>query len=319
MKDPLLAVEGLVVRFPASGGGRRAVVRAVSGVSLAIAGGESLGLVGESGCGKSTVARAILGLLALHAGRIVFEGRDLTRLSRRERRPLRRKMGFVPQDPYGSLDPTLPAARSVAEPLRAHGICSRRERRERAEGLLERVGLAGLGGAYPDELSGGQRQRVAIARAVATDPALLVADEPVSALDASVQARVLGLLDELRRERGLAMLLISHDLPVVRAVCDHLAVMYLGRVVEQGPAEAVFSAPAHPYTRALVVATPQLDPDRRREAAEDLPGGEPPSPLDLPPGCAYAPRCALADERCAAARPELESSGKGRRVACWRS
>ena len=317
MGEPLLVIEDLVVRFPAPGR-RGRVVHAVRGVSFSLARGETLGLVGESGCGKSTVARAVFGLCRPVSGAIRFDGATLTALSRRAWRPLRRQMGLVPQDPYASLDPTLSVVRSVAEPLRAHGMGSRGERLARAAALLERVGLSAEDGACsPHALSGGQRQRVAIARAVATDPLLLVADEPVSALDASVRARVLGLLDGLRRERGLALLLISHDLPVVRAVCDRLVVMYLGRIVEEGPAEAVFAGPVHPYTQALVAATPVPDPEAAQDPEQVAVAGEPPSPTDLPPGCAYAPRCPLADTRCTDERPELTPRDDDRGVACW--
>lgn len=325
-EGPLLAVDRLSVHFEVRAGrGRRVVLRAVDDVSLSLGRGETLAIVGESGCGKSTLLRAALGLQRPTAGAVRFGGVDWAASDRVAARALRRRLGAVFQDPAGSLDPTLPVARIVAEPLRAHGIGSARERDARVRALLGRVGLdEGSGDRYPQELSGGQRQRVAIARAVVTDPDLLVADEPVSALDVSVRAQILALLADLRRERGLALLVVSHDLAAVRVVADRVAVLYLGRIVEEAPAAALFAAPAHPYSAALLAATPVPDPaverPRRRRAADADAAGdsaEPPSSLAPPPGCAYHPRCPRADEGCREAQPALAEVGPGRRAACW--
>ena len=272
MPDPLLAVRNLVKHFPMHGGG---AVRAVDGVSFDLAAGEALGLVGESGCGKTTTGRLILRLIEPTAGSVRFEGTELTTLSQGRLRPLRRQMQMVFQDPYGSLNPRLRISDILAEPFEVHGVAKGAEARERAAVLLERVGLerAHLD-RYPHEFSGGQRQRIGIARAVALAPRLIICDEPVSALDVSVQAQVLNLLADLQRDLGVSYLFISHDLAVVSHLCHRVAVMYLGEIVELGPVEAVLAKPLHPYTQALLAAVPGSG--RPRVLLE----GDPPSPLE---------------------------------------
>lgn len=318
-EGPLLAAEGLVVEFPvASGGlGGRAVLRAVGGVDLSIGRGECHGLVGESGCGKSTLGRALLRLVPLAAGRLTFEGRDITRLPERALRPLRRRLQMVFQDPQASLNPRFTVAQAVAEPLAIHRLVPRRERRARVLALLASVGLdESVADRYPHELSGGQRQRVGVARALALEPRLIVADEPVSALDVSVQAQLLNLLADLRAQRELAFLFISHDLRVVRHLCDRVSVMYLGRIVERAPTDQLFASPSHPYTRALLASLPSLLPGA--PVAARL-AGEVPSPLDPPSGCAFHPRCPVRPlpEACAREVPVLEEVAPGHQVACF--
>jgi oligopeptide/dipeptide ABC transporter ATP-binding protein len=313
---PLLEVDHVSVRYPVRG--RRAVLRALDDVSLRLARGETLAVVGESGCGKSTLVRVVLGLERPGAGAVRFDGVDLGTASGRTRRALRRRVGAVFQDPTGSLDPTLPVARIVAEPLRVHGLGGAAARDARARALLAQVGLDPADGdRYPHVFSGGQRQRIALARAIATDPDLLVADEPVSALDVSVRAVVLDALAALQADRQLALLLVSHDLAMVRTVAHRVAVLYLGRVVEEAPAGELYAAPAHPYAAALLAATPVPDPAVERPRRGRAPAGEPPSPVDVPPGCPYHPRCPRAAVRCRAERPELAACGPARRVACW--
>ena len=311
----LLEVEDLAVRYEARG----ATIRAVDGVGFSLARGEVLGIVGESGCGKSTLGRAILRLVDPAAGTIRFEGEDITRLGRREMVARRRDMQVVFQDPFGALNPRHRVAEIVGEPLAVHRVGDRASRAARVAELLALVGLpADAAGRYPHEFSGGQRQRIAIARALALEPRLLVADEPVSALDVSIQSQVINLLAELRARLGLAMIFISHDLSVIRHVSDRIAVMYLGRIVEIGPADAVFDAPAHPYARALLSAVPQVDPARRRERV--LLSGEMPDPARPPSGCAFRTRCPMAQPACAAQRPELARrhvpGGAPRDAAC---
>jgi len=305
---PLLEVEGLEVAFPLP---RRRhwpapapLLRAVAGVSLELAAGETLGVVGESGCGKSTLLRALIGLERINGGRIRFAGEEMTGARGAALRRLRRGMQMVFQDPFGSLNPRLRAGQALEEALRANFKLAAAERTRRTAALLERVGLApALKDRFPHELSGGQRQRLGIARALAVEPQLLLADEPVSALDVSVQAQIINLFAELRRDLNLACLFIAHDLAVVRHLCDRVAVMYLGRIVETGPAAAVYARPRHPYTRALLAAAPEPAADRRLARAPLA--GEPPSPADPPPGCPFHPRCPLAVARCQQLRPEL--------------
>jgi oligopeptide/dipeptide ABC transporter ATP-binding protein len=291
-------------------------VRAVAGVDATVARGEALGVVGESGSGKSTLGRLMLGLLAPTGGSVTFDGVALPSPGSAAWRAMRARMGIVFQDPFGSLDPRRSIGAQVGDALDIHrgGATA-----ERIAALLARVGLdPQRAGAYPHEFSGGQRQRVGIARALATDPDFLVADEPVSALDVSIQAQVVKLLAELRREMGLAMLFISHDLHVVRHLCDRVAVMYLGRVMEEGPTRDVFARPLHPYTRALLSATPMLDPAKR--AARIILPGDPPSPSNPPSGCVFRTRCAHAQPACAEAVPALRPFGSpGQRVACIRA
>ena len=317
---PLLQVEGLVrdYRLP-----RRKLLgpvprrRALSGVDLELAAGRSLGVVGESGCGKSTLARAVVALEAPTQGRVRFKGHDLSALRPPALRLLRRHFQMVFQDPYGSLDPRYRIGRSVAEPLDALEGGDTGTRRERIAEALAAVGLNPAdAGKYPHEFSGGQRQRIAIARALITRPELIVADEPVSALDVSVQAQVLNLMLDLQERLGLAYLFISHDLSVVRTVAQEVAVMYLGRIVEQGPSQLVFADPAHPYARALIEAVPQPDPARRRRPGQVAREAKPGGPAGAEGGCPYAARCPLAETRCREEPPLLRPLGEGRQVAC---
>jgi oligopeptide/dipeptide ABC transporter ATP-binding protein len=315
---PILEVENLVKHFPVLRGVlRRAVghVKAVDGVSFAIRPGETLCLVGESGCGKSTVARLILRLLEPTAGTIRLEGDDVTRLGETAMRPYRRQVQMVFQDPYASLNPRLTAGDIIAEPLENYSDLSRGDRKARVAGLLARVGLrADAMNRYPFEFSGGQRQRLGIARALALQPNLIVADEPVSALDVSVQAQVLNLLMDLQEEFGLAYLFVSHDLGVVEHIGHRIAVMYLGKIVELADKETLFRAPQHPYAQALIAAAPVPDPRARRERL--VIEGDVPSPQNPPPGCRFHTRCPFAVDRCRSEEPALSPRADGRLVAC---
>jgi oligopeptide/dipeptide ABC transporter ATP-binding protein len=305
MSAPVLEVEGLVKHFPAA---RGVTVHAVNGVSFTIREGETLGVVGESGSGKSTIGRTVIRLLAPTAGSIRFRGSDITRLSDRAVRPLRADMQMVFQDPWSALNPRIKIGDLIAEPLKLHTRLSAAERRDRAEALALRVRLTPqLLTRYPGELSGGQLQRVCIARAIATNPKLIVLDEPTSSLDLSVRAGILDLLAELKEETRAAMMFISHDLGTVRLISDRILVLYLGSVVEYGPADVVFADPAHPYSQALMSAHLPADPTAvvRRHVLE----GEIPSPINLPPGCPFASRCPVAVERCRAMTPPLEAVG----------
>jgi len=311
---PLLEVRGLQTWFPIRAGVLQrpvAWVRAVDGVDLDVPAGRTVALVGESGCGKTTVGRSILRLVEPRAGSVRFAGQDLLALPPGALRALRRQLQIVFQDPMAALDPRFRIGEVVAEGMEAHGIgAGAAERQERAAALLRRVGLApSLLARYPHELSGGQRQRVCIARALATGPRLLVCDESVSALDVSIQAQILNLLRDLQDELGLAYLFISHDLGVVRHLADRVAVMYLGRIVEEGPAEQVFAEPLHPYTRALLDAVPSLDPAERRFASRVPLAGDVPSPARPPAGCGFHTRCPLAFARCRREAPALLGAG----------
>jgi oligopeptide/dipeptide ABC transporter ATP-binding protein len=319
MNEPLVIATRLTRHFTQHRLLRRArAVQAVNDVSLTILRGESVGLVGESGSGKSTVGRLILGLLQATDGHIAFDGVELATAGRQRLRNLRRRMQLVFQDPYASLDPRRRIGAQISDGLAIHRIGERAERTTRINQLLAQVGLEAAHAArFPHEFSGGQRQRVAIARALATEPDFLVADEPVSALDVSVQAQVLALLAELRARLGLAMLFISHDLAAVRSVCDRVAVMYLGRIMEEGPVHEVFSRPLHPYTIALLSAVPTLDPMRRRSRI--ILEGEPPSPEGPPSGCVFRTRCRFALPACADSVPELRGDANAKhRRACIR-
>ena len=317
---PLVEAERLGKVFGREGFfGRGHRIRAVVDVDLAVAAGETVGLVGESGSGKSTVGRMMLGLLKPTSGHVVFDGTVLGSADKATLRGLRRRMQLVFQDPYSSLDPRRPVGDQIADGLVIHGLAPAAEaRRARVAELLTQVGLEPEHAArYPHQFSGGQRQRIAIARALATDPDFLVADEPVSALDVSVQAQVLALMADLKNRLGLAMLFISHDLPVVRHLSDRVVVMYLGRVMEEGPTDEIFERPRHPYTAALLSAAPSLDPARRRKRI--LLQGDPPSPANPPSGCVFRTRCPHALPACAQQVPALRVSGTpGHRKACIR-
>ena len=289
-------------------------VKAVDGVSLAIQPGETVGLIGESGSGKSTLARLLVDLVRPSAGQIRFDGRDLATLDGPARRAYRRDAQMIFQDPVASLSPRLNIGRLLAEPLQIHGL----DRAQAWPGVLELLRRVGLPetvlGKYPHQVSGGQARRVGIARALVLRPRLVVADEPTAGLDVSVQGDLVNLLTELQRDFGLTYLLVSHNLNVVRAMADRFAVMYLGQLIEVGPARTIFAAPAHPYTRALIAATPRLDPDRTQPHA--LLAGEMPNPNDLPPGCRFQTRCPLADDHCRAVEPGETVLGDGRMVRC---
>jgi len=318
--DAFLVVRNLCADFRDSSTwlGRTAGTRhAVNDVSLSIAPGTTLGLVGESGSGKSTLARAILRLVRPASGSVWFNGVDVLAASRSALRRLRRDMQIVFQDPLGSLNPGLTIGQSIAEPLAIHRLVSRRDRAARVAELLDRVGLRSTEAhRYPHELSGGQRQRVGIARAISTDPKLLICDEPVSALDVSIQSQIINLLDELQKEFGLSYLFIAHDLAVVRHISDHVAVMFAGRIVETARSDDVFAHPRHPYTRALLAAVSATDPSRRKRAAERT--AEAPKELPIS-GCAYRLRCPIATDRCLVEVPQLIPGGSqacDHRVAC---
>jgi oligopeptide/dipeptide ABC transporter ATP-binding protein len=319
---PLLEVEDLKTHFPVKGGlllRSVATCKAVDGVSLRLMAGETLGLVGESGCGKSTLGKSIVRLLAPTAGKIRFEGADLATLGRRELKPIRRHLQMIFQDPAESLNARHTVGQILDEPFIIHGIGSAAERRASVDQLLRKVGLPG--GAvdrYPFEFSGGQRQRIGIARALALQPRLIICDEPVSALDVSIQSQVLNLLVDLQREFNLTYLFITHNLAVVKHVSDRIAVMYLGRIVELAGADELYACPRHPYTRTLIAAIPEPDPRTRRRHA--LAVGDLPSPINPPPGCAFHPRCPFATDLCKRETPRLrETSREGaaqHSVAC---
>jgi oligopeptide/dipeptide ABC transporter ATP-binding protein len=320
MTENLVEMRNLTKEFPIRGGLLRrqmGAVRAVADVDLDIVRGETLGLVGESGCGKTTLGRMLVRLLEPTSGMISFDGQDITHLSGSELKPFRRRVQIIFQDPYGSLDPRTQVGDAIAEGLRLHGVDDRDERRERVERMLELVGLnAGHTGRYPHEFSGGQRQRIGIARALVLEPDLVVADEPVSALDVSVQAQVLNLLKELQSELDLTLLFVAHNLAVVEHISDRVAVMYLGRIVELADRDSLYANPVHPYTEALLSAIPVPDPDRPRD--RQILQGEIPSPLNPPLGCHFHPRCPIAKAGlCDVEEPPLaDSTFPGHQAAC---
>ena len=313
----LLEVRDLKVHFPLQRSDRPgAMVKAVDGVSFKVEAGRTLALVGESGCGKSTTAYAILGLVAATGGQIVFDGRDITRLTLKQRRALTGDMQIVFQDPSAALNPRISIGQSIAEPMAIAGR-SRDEQRKRVAELIERVGLPrAFARRLPAALSGGQRQRVVIARALALSPRLLILDEPVSSLDVSIRSQILNLLMELQRDLRLTYLFISHDLSVVRHIADDAAVLYLGTIAEQGPIDAIFGQPQHPYTAALLSAIPLPDPVAQRSRQKIILSDELPSPIDPPPGCPFITRCPIRIDACASVRPMPLPSASGSAVAC---
>ena len=314
----ILIVENLKKYFPVRGGFLRRVkgyIRAVDGVDLVIKKGETLGLVGESGCGKSTLGRCILRLEEPDEGKVFFESQDILSYAWKRMRHLRQDMQIIFQDPYSSLNPRKIMGQIIGEPFAIHGVISRRERREKVKDLLEIVGLRPEHiRRYPHEFSGGQRQRICIARALALNPKLVIADEPVSALDVSIQAQILNLLVQLQRQLDLTYLFISHDLSVIRHISDRVAVMYLGRIVELAPNHLLYSHPLHPYTEALMSATPIADPVRKKERI--ILEGDVPSPIDIPSGCSFHPRCRYSQEICTQQIPLLTESEEDHWVAC---
>ncbi len=326
MNDPLvpfLKIQGLKTHFPVEKGVlfRKviATVKAVDGVDLCLKRGEILGLVGESGCGKSTLGRTVLQLLQPTEGSVQLEGKELTGLRGKELRAARKDFQMIFQDPYASLNPRMTVYDALAEAILAHQSVPKKDLPEKVAGLMNKVGLSPrFIKKYPHEFSGGQRQRIAIARALAVEPKLLIADEAVSALDVSIQAQIINLLAKLSREMNLTMIFISHDLSVVKHIADKIAVMYLGRIVETGPADTLFDRPKHPYTRALVSAVPVPDPDKERGRQRILLPGDPPSPMNPPQGCTFHPRCPYATEECRVSFPDWIQKEDNHEVACVR-
>ncbi|MED4989428.1 dipeptide ABC transporter ATP-binding protein [Parageobacillus toebii] len=318
MSEPLLQVKGLKKYFPITGGvfGKKiGEVKAVDDVTFTVYKGETLGIVGESGCGKSTTGRMLLRLIEPTEGSIVFEGKEVTKLSKSELRKMRRDMQMIFQDPFASLNPRHTVEKILEEPLVVHGIGSKEERKKRVQEMLEIVGLGRYHAKrYPHQFSGGQRQRIGIARALMTNPKLIIADEPVSALDVSIQAQVLNLLEDLQKEFGLTYIFIAHDLGVVRHISDRVGVMYLGRLVELADSDQLYESPKHPYTKALLSAVPIPDPEYKKES--QLLSGDLPNPANPPQGCAFHTRCNACMDICKQKRPEMKEVEKGHYVAC---
>jgi oligopeptide transport system ATP-binding protein len=320
-QECLLQVKDLFVHFPIMRGilfpRQAGAVHAVDGVSFEIFAGETLGLVGESGCGKSTTGRAILQLQRPTSGQVIFEGKDLVQMRGEELRRTRRRMQMIFQDPYSSLNPRMPVRRLVSEPMEIHHTHRGKELDERVEHLLELVGLnPAFASRYPHEFSGGQRQRIGIARALALDPSLIVCDEPISALDVSIQAQVVNLLEDLQASLGLTYLMIAHDLSMVRHISDRVAVMYLGVIVELASRNELYNSPLHPYTQALLSAVPSPDPKAERKRQRIILSGDVPSPINPPSGCRFRTRCPLAVDVCAEVQPAFREVTPGHRVAC---
>ncbi len=316
MSEYLLQVEHLKQYFPISMGFKKVDLKAVDDISFAIRPGETLGLVGESGCGKTTVGRSIIRLYEPTEGKVIFDGVEVTR---KNIHSFRSKMQMVFQDPYSSLDPRMTAGDIIGEPLDVHKLCAnRKERRDKIMELMELVGLnAEHATRYAHEFSGGQRQRIGIARALAVNPKFIVCDEPVSALDVSIQAQVINMFEDLQEKLGVAYLFIAHDLLVVQHISDRIAVMYLGHIVELAEADELMSSPLHPYTQSLLSAVPIPDPKTARQKQRIVLEGDVPSPLKMPTGCPFRTRCRFATEQCEAERPELTDRGNGHMSACW--
>jgi len=321
-QKPLVVVENLVKHFPVkigAFGGQSAVVHAIDGVSFEIYRGETLGLVGESGCGKSTTGFALLQLHKATSGSVKFDGIDLSRLPANELRAMRKRAQIVFQDPYSTLNPRMTIGEALAEPMRVHKICPEKDIHHRVAQLIRDVGLnPNVANRYPHEFSGGQRQRICIARALASNPEFIVCDEPISALDVSIQAQIINLLMDIQEKYNLTYLFIAHDLAVVRHISDRVAVMYLGKIMEIASKDELFGRPLHPYTKALLSAVPEADPDLERTRKRIILQGDVSNAIDPPAGCRFHPRCAYATEICSQSIPELRDQGGGHRVACLR-
>ena len=319
MSEPILKVKGLKVHFPVSGGflAKKQIVKAVDGVDFEIAEGETFGLVGESGCGKSTTGRAIVKINTPTAGKIYVNGKDITTIKGKELKQFKRDVQMIFQDPYASLNPRMTVGEIIREPMDIHNIGTKEEREKRVRELLEIVGLKPDHiRRYPHEFSGGQRQRIGIARTLALNPKFIVCDEPISALDVSIQAQVINLLEKIQAEMGISYLFIAHDLSMVKHISDRIGVMYLGNLVEVGDSDDVYRRPLHPYTQALLSAVPIPDPKVARERERIVLQGELPSPINPPSGCVFRTRCPKATEKCAQAKPQLKTV-EGRQVACF--